>query len=197
MNKFTSSILTLGLLATVAAPLANAAFIINFTEVGSDVVLTYSGSTTVIPSSDGGFSVSLNNDARLNPSNGFVSATIGSGSFSVDAWNFDDGGQFPSFGTDTFTTGATVQAGSTIFGFISSPTGQLYLPDDYVSGSSVGGSATFANASLVSLGITPGTYGTTFGGGADSITLTAAVPEPSSFALIAVMGLGALLRRRR
>ena len=71
----------------------------------------------------------------------------------------------------------------------------LFVPRDYVSGSSLSGSATFVNATLASLGITPGTYVYSWGSGANADTFTIdvapTVPEPSTWALMLV-GFGSL-----
>lgn len=75
---------------------------------------------------------------------------------------------------------------------------QIHVPVGYTSGSPLNGTATFANHSIASLGLTPGTY--VWSWPTDSITLNvgaSAVPEPSSFALLGlVASLGYLFRRR-
>ncbi len=59
---------------------------------------------------------------------------------------------------------------------------------------------TFNGATFATLGFTPGTYTSTWGTGAnaDALTVTSAVPEPSTWALrgLGVAGLGLTLRRR-
>jgi len=81
----------------------------------------------------------------------------------------------------------------------------LYLPNGYVSDTSVSNLTTFSGATFASLGVTPGTYVWTWGSGAttDSFTLQfgsapTGVPEPASLALLSagVVGLG-LVRRKR
>ncbi len=82
---------------------------------------------------------------------------------------------------------------------------QLILPDGYISGSQLAGTATFAGQTFASLGLAEGTYvwewaaaGVT--GGTDTFTLTIgnAVPEPGTAFLGSVMGgVGLLMLRRR
>jgi len=82
----------------------------------------------------------------------------------------------------------------------------IWVPTGYNSNSPpLSGGFTYDNQSFSSLGITPGTYEWTWGTGthADSFTLDiiapAAVPEPASFAVLAMglAGLGMVLRTRR
>ena len=66
----------------------------------------------------------------------------------------------------------------------------LTVPTGYISGAPLLTTSTYTNASLSSLGVTPGTYTYTWGSGvdADTMTIVVAVPEPSTWAL-AVTGL--------
>lgn len=90
---------------------------------------------------------------------------------------------------------ATSTSGDSVF--LIRPTGQVALPLSYVSGSPVSGTATFAGATLASLGVTPGTYTwalPTVGGSAESIVLLAGAPATSvptlgEYALLALAGL--------
>jgi hypothetical protein len=73
----------------------------------------------------------------------------------------------------------------------------LFLPVNYVSGAPLSDSATWDNATIASLGLTPGTYTWTWGSGAsaDSFTvqIEASTPQPGSMALLgagALFGLG-------
>jgi hypothetical protein len=97
-----------------------------------------------------------------------------------------------TFGTG-FDTFATTGSGD-IFGIESNNSDYyLFVPTGYVSGQSLSATDTYSNASLSSLGLTPGTYTWNWGTGAhaDSFTLqietAAAVPEPST-AINAVFG---------
>ena len=85
----------------------------------------------------------------------------------------------------------------------------LYVPGDYVSDDPIASESVWTGSDFSTFGVTSGeSYVWTWdsGGSADSITLNigdspAAVPEPSSLALLGVMGsigfVGRRLRRRR
>ena len=95
--------------------------------------------------------------------------------------------------------GATVFASAyygNLFGF---DYGQVVVPSGYISGSPLSGTATFDNKTFADIGITPDTYTWTVPSG-DSITLkfdSAAVPEPSTYALLSIsLGVVGFARRR-
>lgn len=64
------------------------------------------------------------------------------------------------------------------------------MPQGYVSGSALSGSATFDSTTLASLGVTSGTYTWTWDSGANSFVLNieqfTVTPEPGSFLLIGI-----------
>ncbi|HEY1929016.1 MAG TPA: PEP-CTERM sorting domain-containing protein [Caulobacteraceae bacterium] len=77
----------------------------------------------------------------------------------------------------------------------------LDVPQGYVSGTSLSGSATYVG-NIFTLGLTPGAYTWTWNSGANSYVLVippATVPEPAAWtlALIGLSGLGAALRSHR
>lgn len=140
-------------------------------------------------------------DLTLNlggSTDGFV--TPSTGEFSTTGSNVDFFTGITS--APTFGTGGASLADSTTgqgIGYSSSLGPLLLLPTGYISQQPITDSATYANQTLASLGITPGTYVYTWGTGAnaDSMTINA-VPEPSTYAAIgglAALGL-AVLRRR-
>ncbi|MDP0498594.1 MAG: PEP-CTERM sorting domain-containing protein [Verrucomicrobiota bacterium JB022] len=107
----------------------------------------------------------------------------------------------PALGDSSFRFVADNGWGDSI-GLIAIPnlTPGLYVPDNYVSGTSLSGTAIFLNTTVADLGLTPGVYTWTWGSGAnaDSATLTISVPEPSTWAAIAGLGaLGLIALRRR
>jgi hypothetical protein len=74
------------------------------------------------------------------------------------------------------------------------------IPHGYVSGTSISDSVTWNSTTIAGLGLTPGTYVYSWGSGpsADTLTLNVgATPEPGSMALLALGGLGLALRRWR
>ena len=179
---------------------ANAAFIATMDQVGADVVITGSGSFDTI---------------GLTPTSPFISLSTAFVDPSLNALVLGGGGTqnaFTGLTPDhaTFGNGAETLASSTsgaVLGIADAAAGfnSLYLPDGYVSGTSVSDLTTFAGATFASLGVTPGTYVWTWGSGAtaDSFTLqigpAQTVPEPASLTLLAVglAGLGMVLHRRR
>lgn len=202
--SFKRSLLTL-CAAMAASMSAQAAFQFELTEVGPNVVLTGSGSFNV---------------AGLTPKTGLASAggflmpnfpILQVGAFGAQLDNYSVAA-VPA-GASTFGTYGIIPAGvetgdATAF---SSDLNHAFGPHDwrfavpagYVSGTQLSGSATFTGTSFASLGITPGTYAWTWGSGAtaDSVTLTAAVPEPSTYAMalagLGVLGLWARRQQRR
>ena len=166
---------------------AEGSVIINISQVGLNVVITGSGTINLTALNLLG---SAGVTTVLIPSNGVIEAGPLTGSISeyggaVGPTTFGPGNQtFPSSGSGN------------LFGIIAS---DVVVPQGYTSGTSLLGSSTFNNATLASLGITPGTYVWTWGTGAtaDSLTLNAGTPEPGSLSLMAAGLLLAGLRMRK
>ena len=164
---------------------AQASVVMSISEVGSDVVAMASGTLNL-----GGLSFSSQDNGALNafvfPS--FAAVGVGPAPSDTDVYSGAIAGP-TTFGIGA-RTGASSGAGDAfaLNGF----TELLFVPRDYVSGSSLSASATFAGATLASLGISPGTYVYSWGSGLNADTFTidverGAVPEPSTWAM---MGLG-------
>jgi hypothetical protein len=101
-------------------------------------------------------------------------------------------------GPANFGSGGTTFASSGSGDVVGIDQNIIAVPVGYVSDDFLSSSATFDNATLLSLGITPGTYTWTWGLGSDqSFTLDiGATPLPAALPLF-VTGLGALLGWRR
>lgn len=190
LKKVLSKILLLGVLGLAAAPFAQGQVSVTFTEVGDDVVSTYSGSfnrsdwPTTVPSGSVSqiFSMSYYNFKDIPYDHSSQSTVTSTG----DTWTGPPG---------TNATSATGDA----FGFDIIPSGFLYVPTGYTSGDSISGSMTFENKSFSSLNLIDGNSGTLSyaGGGSVSWAVGTAVPEPSSFACIAGFAVFGLVMSRR
>jgi hypothetical protein len=174
------------------APRAEAAFIATIEQIGSNVVVTGSGSldlTGLTFLDTGGTTSGIDPAASvlsIGPA-GSVPTDVYRGSINGPS-NFGSGGiAQPS------SSGSGDRAGLQLdFG--------VFVAQGYVSGDALSDTSTYDNATFSSLGLTSGTYVWTWGSGADadSFTLEIGVPEPASLALLGtgVVGLG-LKRRRR
>jgi hypothetical protein len=80
--------------------------------------------------------------------------------------------------------------------------GEITVPQGYVSGAALSDTMTFNNATFATLGVTPGTYVWSWGGGANQnftlqIVGTAPVPDQGSTFLLLTLGLLGLVTYRR
>ncbi len=181
-------------IAFVSAPEADAAITINMTQDGADVVVTGSGSFDTTGLSryvdSGPFSTGMNPElAVIRFGNGYSAGPISAYQISGPV----------SFGSSPYYRVATTAIGDE-FGFVGA-FAQLILPLNYVSGTSLSGKLTFANATFASLGLSNGTY--TYANARDRVTVsignpTPAVPEPATWAMM-ILGFGVVgysLRRK-
>jgi len=156
---------------------AQAAVTINFVESGGDVVATSSGTliTTGLP-----------NPSQLVTTGGYLAGTgfdanwlcvllVGTDLVQADTRSLTN---WANDNTDVCSTGGRYLAtsGSGNFVGVGSRNGNtdvIYLPHNYVSGSPIAGTSTWAGATFASLGLVPGTYFYTFGSAEteDSITV--------------------------
>lgn len=174
---------------------ARAAFVLNVTESGGDVVALGSGTLNV---TDLSYQGQLSFFLQLDAAN--ARAVLGSGA-AVDIYGGVTGptsfgpGKASGFNPD-------VSSGDIVGVWNGS---LLLVPIGYTSGTSLQTSNVWTNQTFASMGINPGTYAWTWGSGADADSFTmviggsTAVPEPSG---VVTLGAGALafacrVRRRR
>ncbi len=192
MRFHLKSIVAVFALIFAISPMAGASVLnVTILQVGSDVVMTGSGSVNTA-------GLSLNGAAQragsVSPSTNTF--TVGSpNTISELVWSGLTGTP-PSFGTGSNTL-ASSGTGDTF----SVNNSNIYVPFSYTSGAALSGQSTFASQTFSSLGLTTGSYTWTWGSGANtgSAVLTiGAVPEPSTYALAAIAtGVMAAIARRR
>jgi hypothetical protein len=180
----------LGLAVGTPGGTAQAASIIDITQVGPDVVTTGSGTLNLTGLGFTGTSITVG--PELVP--GLAIAFVGFG-----AVDFYFGASGPlSFGP-SFATHSTGSGSGVLFG-ISGFDSTIFVPQGYVSGTPLSATNTYANQTFSSLGLTPGTY--VFTWSSDSLTVVIAlVPEPASIVHVGIGGLMGIVyyawRRRR
>jgi hypothetical protein len=195
-----ASVIGAAMLIGLCTPSARAAFVVDLTQEGSNVVATGSGTLDLAALSR---LSTGSTPAQLAPAESFA-YTGPAVATPVAVYGFFTGPQ--SFGEQNILVFASSGSGDLVgingVGMFSS----LVVPASYVSGGLLSDSSTYDNATFASLGVTPGTHEWTWGSGAnaDSFTLqigpASAIPEPSTWAmmLLGFAGLGgyAALRRK-
>jgi hypothetical protein len=183
-----SGFLAAGLLLA-AAPAARGAFVMNISQSGTDVVATGSGTINTTALTYGGVSIPRGNSIQGSAAGVFINPGV-----NYDLWNGFTGSTPNIFGSGPKVTTPT-SSGDAVG--VNGQPANVFLADSYVSGAALSDSATWANASFASLGLTPGTYVWTWGSGptADSFTVNI-VPEPASLGLLGLCTAGLLLRKR-
>ncbi len=145
---------------------------ITIEQIGSDVVVSGQGrlddSGLTPNTAGGGFGVLFPSLGALSlgtPVNGYIGFT-----------DFPAGALYasplPAFGAGGFTSPTTTSGD-----YILIEAGLLGVPRDYVFGDPLSGSATFAGATLASLGVDPGHYEAVLANG-ETIGLTVVAPAP-------------------
>jgi MYXO-CTERM domain-containing protein len=181
--------LTAMVLVTSLAGTADAGFVVDVSQVGSNVVATGSGSLDLTGLS---FLFSGVDSPGVNPGDGVI--VVGPPITAVDAYRGATGPT--SFGGGSFTP-ASSSNGDLVA--IEGALGDIVVPEGYVSFTPLSGSATWDNTTIAGLGLTPGTYTYTWGAGGPAQSLTVnVVPEPSSLAMAGMaVAAGLVMWRRR
>ncbi len=190
MQVFKSLFAVLGVAGPAA--IATAGVVVDISEVNDDVVMSGSGSLDVslwTIEAPGGHIPGVG--AQIGPNVGPFNGDI---EVYVSPVNFQGPAAIGS-GTGFFTGDGT----GTNFGIdVSRPS--LVLPEDYIDNTPLAATALVEDESFATIGLTPGSYTWTWdtaSGGSDFFTVNvAAVPEPTSLALLSISAV-ALLRRRR
>lgn len=176
----------------VAIP-AKASYIMTLVQSGSNVVGTGSGTIDLFALTSANF---VSTAPGISGPQGF--AALGPEATTAAFTAVSGPSSFGSGGFFAASTGSGDPVGISVSGVISDV---LFLPDNYVSGASLSDSATWDNATIASLGLTPGTYTWTWGSGpsADSFTvqIDSSTPEPGSMALFGAGLVGLVALRRR
>lgn len=197
MKKLVLRLLAIGFLLHASARPASAVYVLTVAQIDNNVVCNGSGTLNLGTLTLAG-TTSVN--TVIYPS--AASAYVGALSSQASYYNGAITGP-TSFGSGNYTfatSGTGAFAG--IFGAANSNFGtgnRVFVPVGYVSGTFMAGTATYNNATFASLGFTAGTYVYTFPSG-DTFTVTSAVPEPSTWAMLGVGAVGAgvvVLRRRQ
>jgi hypothetical protein len=173
-----SAVMLIGL----SAPPAEAGYVVDLTQQGSNVVATGSGAIDLTGLSFTGRGAG---SAQIEPADGVMLTGL-TGLVNSDVYV---GLTQVSFGSATITF-----ANSGSGGFAGPFFSELWVPGGYVSDSPLSSTATYDSQTFSSLGVTPGTHKWTWGDGANqNFTLVIGeVPEPSTWAMMALgfAGLG-------
>ena len=180
--------------------IASAALIINFNEVGADVLATYSGSFASLPADSGWASRTLNNEVASGVPTITLSVSPGIMSY---FWKYDFTSNFPTFGSMSSLAGAPVAGTYSGVTSLILDLNQLYLPNTYSLGSSISGNATWSGQTFASMQLTSGSYAGTLTNG-ETVTVNvgpSGVPEPgqvaASLLLLAGVGGYVFVKRRK
>jgi hypothetical protein len=200
------TLIAISAIVLAVAPVADGEIIFVVTEQGNDVVFEYSGSVDLTST--------LGKEADRDISFRYSRFVGGVGEYSaihskganvpVDDYNlsFTTEGAFSGSSADDFGFSGGIVAGDSVL-FETGLFDQIWLPNNYVSGQAISGSLTFVGTSFQELGLQPEITKWEWenNGVSDSLTVNvgniSAVPEPSSLAVVSVVGFVSLLRRRR
>ncbi len=174
--------LTIAVLAGLGISNARAEFIVNFAQVGNNVIATGSGTLDLAGLSYLGTEGGLSDGVIPNSASIVLGSTAGKSDIYT---GFTGPSSFGSLGLTTPSASAGDLVG------LQYSTNYIALPAGFESGGSLSDSGTFANATFASLGLTPGTYAYTWSPPNvvdDSFVINipaTAVSEPATLALLA------------
>lgn len=185
-------VVAVGALACFALSPAQAGLVFTFAEVGSDVVMTATGSvdlTDLNADTNANWSAGNNGVQSGASRNEYVATGVAGATTTPYRTTFTTVGG--SFGEIAFLAPSSVSGD--IAGFLDGPaTDFVWVPAGYVSGTALNGTSTFNNTTFAGMGLIPGNYTWSWNGSSpDTITVAVpAVPEPSTLALCGVAGAG-------
>ena len=197
MKRLRSWIFVAGLVLAsfCAAPLAHAAYLLTVTQANGNVVASGAGT------------INLAGLTRSNSLSGAVSVWPEFGQFVLGTASATSGGASGDYYTgftsrpDSYGSGTQTRANIGVGDFTGVIRSGIGVPPGNVSNGRLASTVTFNNATYASLGYPPATYTYAWGTGAnaDSLTITGAVPAPSTWALpgAGAVGAGVALRWRR
>jgi hypothetical protein len=178
-----------------AAVPAQAAYVMNATEIGGDVVFAGSGSIDLRSTTFQG------NNAGVTAVNASKSVGAGPTAFR-DIYEFTDLAGPTTIGPGTFRTGSTDGTGEYTQIFFDAAFQVIIVPAGYNSTAPLAGQSVYAGQDFESLGLAPGAYNWTWGSGPTEDTLTlnvGAVPIPAALWLFGsgLLGLVGMARRKK
>ncbi|MFY7950974.1 MAG: PEP-CTERM sorting domain-containing protein [Armatimonadaceae bacterium] len=201
--KFLQAGSTVAALLFVGSPSAHASTtysaMINYLEIGGNVVATVSGSidlSALTYKSVNTFVPKISSFAT-----GAGQSSGGSNTYFYEGLTWDPTSKsFPSFANSLYLPSSSV---GNLVGITNWPPVGLDVFKEYVSGASLSGSSTWGVSNFASMGMTQGTYRWTYGaGGANEFKLVVGpatggttgggggVPEPGEWAAMGVLGAG-------
>ena len=192
----TRSILAASIIGLVSlAGSAHGAITINIAEVGSDVVLTYTGNLDLTD-------IYLA-DSYANPGGG-QSITPGSSSFAIgtspymDVYTHHGDTGITVFGTGTSQIYADTSTGDLFACMAFGTSYNLFLPGDYDFVSNLSGTSTWNDTTLAEMGLIPGSsHGFTLPHDTFTVNIGSSIPEPSTAGLLGLLTATGLFNRRR